>query len=214
MKKLSVIAIALTTTAGSAFAGNVATAPVEPVIVAPVVPVATWEGGYVGAQIGYAYSKFDLGNIDVGDFSENSVIGGLNAGYLWSLGNGWYIGPEFQYDWADLSVTDPDTGDEASFDAIARLKLIVGTEIGTNGLLYGSVGFAYANLSGGLTDQVGDVLDVSSDSSYVLSIGYDYRMNENWAIGAEYLYHDFKDITASGGDVNLNALEVKATYRF
>jgi outer membrane immunogenic protein len=215
MKKLSVIAIALTTTAGAAFAGNTQPAPVEPVIVAPVVPVAPWEGGYVGAQIGYAFSKFDLGEIDVGDFDENGIIGGITAGYLWSLGNGWYIGPEFQYDWMDITATNGDTGESATFDSVGRLKLIVGTEVGTNGLLYGSAGVAYADFGGGITDSVDTILNTfDSDTSYVFGIGYDYRVNENWAVGAEYLYHQFNGVTSNGGDVDLNALEFKATYRF
>lgn len=177
MMRTSVIAIAMASTAGSAFAGNTDPAPVEPVIVAPTpAPVATWEGGYVGGQIGYAYSNFDLGEVNLGDFDSDSVIGGINAGYLWSLGNGWYAGPEFQYDWADLSVTDPASGDTADFDEIARLKLLVGREIGANGLLYGSAGVAYASFDG-----VGAVLDTfDSDTSYVFGIGYDHRVGENW----------------------------------
>lgn len=213
MMKTSVTAIAFAAIAGTAYAGNVAPAPVEPVIVAPVAPVAAWEGGYIGGQIGYAYSNFDLGDVNIGDFDTDSVIGGINAGYLWSVGNGWYLGPEFQYDWADLAVSNG--GETATFDSIARLKLIVGHEIGTNGLLYGSAGVAYADFGGSVSDVTNTFLDTfDSDTSYVFGIGYDYRVSENWAIGGEYLYHKFNGVTSSGGDVDLSAIELKATYRF
>jgi outer membrane immunogenic protein len=124
------------------------------------------------------------------------------VGYLWSLNNGWYVGPEFQYDWTDISITDADTGDQASFEQIARLKLIAGYEIG-QGLLYGSAGVAYGSL-----DSVGDVFDGfdGSDTSYVIGLGYDYRVGENWTVGGEYLSHNFSGIGSNGGDVNVNTL--------
>lgn len=208
------LALAFSTTAGVALAGNADPAPIEPVII-PVVASSFWEGGYVGGQIGYAYSNFDLGSVNIGNFDDNSVVGGINAGYLWSLGNGWYIGPEFQYDWANLEISDPNSNSTATFDSIARLKLIVGTEVGTNGLLYGSAGVAYADFGGSIRNAGNTILDTfDSDTSYVFGLGYDYQINDNWAIGGEYMYHQFNGATSSGGDIDLNTLQVKATYRF
>lgn len=206
MKKLAGTATALVMTAGAAYAaGPEPMAPQPMVVVQPESPF--WAGPYVGGQLGYAYSEFDLGNISPNDFSNDSVIGGLTLGYLWSAGNGWYLGPEFQYDWADLTVTDPGTGNTASFDEIARLKLIAGRELG-NGLLYGSAGVAYANFDG-----VGTFFD-DNDTSYVVGLGYDWRVGENWTVGAEYMYHDFNGVGTTGGDVSLNTLHLKASYRF
>ena len=199
------IALLASTAAGAAFAGSMAPVAQEPVVYTPApVPAAPfWEGGYVGGQIGYTYGEFDLG----GDFDDDSVIGGLTAGYLWSLGNGWYMGPEFQYDFADVTVTDPGTGNTASFDSIARLKLIAGYEVG-NGMVYGSLGYAYADFDG-----VGTLIDGSGDS-YVAGIGYDHRVSDNWTVGAEYMYHAFDGVGTGGGDVDVNTLHVKASYRF
>lgn len=192
-------------TAGAAQAEGPTPVPVQP---APVVaaPAAApfWEGGYVGGQIGYANGDFEL---DFDTFDDSSVIGGLTAGYLFSLGNGWYLGPELQYDWADMTITDPDTGDSATFDEIARLKLIVGYELG-NGLLYGSAGLAYASMDG-----IGDFFD-GSTSDYVLGVGYDWRLGTNWTVGGEYMFQRFDGIGASGGDVDVNTIQLKATYRF
>ncbi|GHF42971.1 outer membrane protein [Seohaeicola zhoushanensis] len=199
------LVLAGTTAASTAFAGSPATPIVEPVVVAPApVQVGSfWEGGYVGAQLGYTFGKFDLG----GSFDENSVIGGLTAGYLFNLGNGWYMGPEFQYDWADVTVTDPGTGNTATFDNMARLKLIGGKEMG-NGLLYGSLGYAYGDFSG-----VGTFFDGSANS-YVVGVGYDWRVADNWTVGAEYMFHSFDDVGNGGGDVDFNTVHLKATYRF
>lgn len=205
-KTTTALALAVSTTAGAAFAGNIEPAAVDPVIL-PAPTLSFWEGGYVGGQIGYAFSSFNLNSNTLTDFDENNVIGGINAGYLWALGNGWYLGPEFQYDWTDLSVTDASSGQTASFDGIARLKLIAGYELG-NGLLYGSAGFAYADFN-----SVGSVLDIDKNS-YVVGLGYDWRVGENWTVGGEYMYHTFDGAGSSGGDIDLNTLHVKATYRF
>lgn len=205
MFKTLALALATTALAGTAFAGSPATPVVEPVVTvpAPVQVKSFWEGGYVGGQIGYTFGEFDLG----GSFDDDSVIGGLTAGYLFDIGNGWYMGPEFQYDWADVTVTDPGTGNTATFDEMARLKLIAGKEMG-NGLLYASLGYAYADFNG-----VGTFFNGSANS-YVVGLGYDWRVGENWTVGGEYMYHSFDDVGSGGGDVDFNTIHVKATYRF
>lgn len=207
MLKTTSVAILLASTAGAAFAAGPDPITPAPIVTAPTpAPVAapSWEGGYIGGQIGYGYGEFDL---DVDDFDESSVIGGLNAGYLWSVGNGWYVGPEFQYDWADISVEDADSGNTASFDEMARLKLKLGRELG-NGLLYGSAGLAYGSVDG-----VDEFID-GSEGSYVVGLGYDYRVNQDWTLGLEYQYHDFNNIGEDGGDLAVNTVHVKAGYNF
>ncbi len=207
MIRTTALAILLSSTAGFAIAGNIDPVPADPVFVTPVVPAPFWEGFYVGGQLGYAFSDFDVNSDTVSDFDEDNVIGGITAGYLWSLGNGWYLGPEFQYDFTDISVTDDITGDKVSLDGVARLKLIAGYELG-NGMLYGSAGFAYADF-----DSVGNVLDFDSDS-YVVGLGYDWRVGDNWTVGAEYMFQTFDGAGSASGDVDLNSIYFKAAYRF
>jgi outer membrane immunogenic protein len=206
MIRTATAAIALATIAGAAWAAGPTPVVVEEqvVVVEAPAPAPTWQGGYIGGQLGYAYGDFSL---DPGDFSENNVIGGLTAGYLWSLGSGFYVGPEVQFDWTDMSVTDPDTGDTANLDQMARLKLILGYETGP-GLLFASAGYAYTSVDG-----VTDFLDGSSDG-YSLGVGYDWRVNDTWTVGAEYLYNSFDGIGDSGGDVDVNTVYLRAMYRF
>jgi outer membrane immunogenic protein len=206
MLRTNAIAVFLVAVAGAAYAGGPEPLPPEPVVVAPVstAPQSFWEGGYIGAQLGYAHGKFSLGP---NDFNDSSLIGGLNAGYLWRTGNGWYLGPEIQYDFTDLTVTDPTSGDSASFKEVARLKLIVGKESG-NGLLYASGGLAYGRIDGASTFFDGN------DSGYVVGLGYDWRMGESNTLGVEYQHHNFNSFGNSGGDVALDTIELKVTKRF
>ncbi|AVO38461.1 outer membrane protein [Pukyongiella litopenaei] len=163
-----------------------------------------WEGGYVGGQIGYTYGDFSL---NLGNFDNDSVIGGLTLGYLWAVGSGWYLGPEFQYDFADVTVVDPNTGNTATLDQIGRLKLIAGREVGS-GFLYGSIGYAYGNIDG-----LGGFLDGDGDS-YVLGLGYDWQLTDTLSLGGEYQFQSFKNIGTSGGDVDVNSIYIKLAYRF
>ena len=214
IRSTTALVIMLASTAGAAFAAGPAPVEEAPIVMADPAPAPDpfWAGGYVGGQIGYAYTDFEFGDIideagDVidGDDSDNGFIGGITLGYLWSLNNGWYIGPEFQYDWADMTARDSDTGATIDFDEIGRLKLIAGYEVAQGqGLVYGSGGIAYASL-----DDAGDIADGfdGSDTNWVIGIGYDHRIGDNWTIGGEYMYHDFDDL-------NLNTLHLKAAYRF
>jgi outer membrane immunogenic protein len=204
----------MASTAGIAFAAGPAPVPAEPVIMAPV-PAADpfWAGGYVGGQLGWTFGDFSFDTAtDINSYDSDNFIGGLTAGYLWQVGTNWYIGPEFQYDFTDVTVTDAD-GNSASFDQIARLKLIVGYELG-NGLLYASGGVAYSDFDA--VDSIGDTIGILSgdDFSHVLGLGYDYRVGDNWTVGGEYQYHSFSGIGEGGGDVDVSTLQIKATYRY
>ncbi len=204
----------VTSVAATAYAAGPEPTPVTPVVTAPtIVETSFWEGGYVGGQLGYSYSSLDLNIGDVvDDFDKNNLIGGINAGYLWSVGNNWYLGPEFQYDFTDITATDATTGATASLSDIARLKLIAGYEVANGrGMVYASAGVAYANF-----DEVGDFVDGidGSNTSYVLGLGYDHRVGDNFTVGGEYLFQRFRDIASDGGDIDVNGLYLKATYRF
>lgn len=191
--------------AAPALAGNLDPAPVEPVIVAPapVVPVGTdWSGGYVGGQVGYGFGDFST-NVD--DFDSDGILGGLHAGYNWDLGD-WVLGAEVQYDWSDLSLTT-DTG-SGTFDEIGRLKLRAGRDLGQT-LVYGSAGLAYANF-----DDDGAFNFSFDDPGYVVGVGVDRQIGQNWVAGLEYQYHMFNDFGADGNDVDLQTIHARASYRF
>lgn len=202
----SLIAVGIAT-AGMAHAAG--PAPAEPdMMVAPApAPVydtsGDWGGGYGGVQLGYGTADFTT---SVDDYDSDGVIGGFHLGYNWDFGD-WVVGPELQYDFTDLSI-DSGTG-TGSFDEIARLNLRAGRDLG-RGLLYGSVGVAYANFDGVSGALSGDL----EDPGYVLGVGYDYKLNDDWSVGGQYQYHQFDDFGADGNDVDFGTAHLRATYNF
>ena len=200
--------IALTVgAAGAAHAGGpVDTAP-DAMVVAPAPVVADtsgdWSGGYAGLQLGYGSGDFST---SLNDYDSDGVIGGFHAGYMWDFGE-WVVGPELQYDSADLDIDEGTAS--GSFDEIARLNLRAGRDLG-RGLLYGTVGLAYANFDGASGALSGDF----DDPGYVLGLGYDYRLNESWSVGGQYQHHVFDDFGTDGNDVDFGTAHIRASYNF
>ncbi len=166
-----------------------------------------WTGWYVGGQLGYGFGEFDLTNFNQpGDFDTEGAVGGMMGGYLQDYG-AWVAGVEVQLDGTDLTIASGTTG--GNFDSIARIKARGGRDLG-HGLLYASAGMAYGDFGGvsGITK-----IDLS-DPGYVVGVGYDYQLPNNWLVGGEYQYHKFNDFGAAGNDVGFGTLQVRGAYRF
>lgn len=200
-----------TAAAGTAFAGAVDGGFDDPMIAPAPVPVAVpvtgdWGGAYGGVQLGYGFGEFDPDPTAIDELDTDGIVGGFHVGYNWDLGQ-WVLGTEFQYDASDLSVDDGTTS--GNFDGIARLKGRAGYDLG-NSMIYGSAGVAYTNFDG-----ISGVTDIDfDDPGYVVGIGYDYRLNENWVLGAEYQHHMFDDFGAPGNDVDFGTVHLRASFMF
>ena len=203
----SMIAIGLVM-AGVAHAGDPTPAAAGAGLIPPSGTVAKqtggdWTGGYAGVQLGYGSGDFTT---SLNDYSSDGIIGGFHVGYNWDFGD-WVVGPELQYDFADLSIDSG--GGTGTFDEIARLNLRVGLDLG-RGLLYGSAGLAYANFDGASGALSGDL----DDEGYTIGIGYDYRLTDMWTIGGQYQYHQFDDFGTAGNDVDFGTVHLRASYNF
>jgi len=183
--------------AGTAFAGNIEPAPMEPVLApapAPVFSSPNWTGFYAGGQLGYANVDTNFAGVD-GD----GLIGGLTAGYDYDLGN-WVVGAGLDYDWTDVSLNNVPSTD---IDNIFRAKLRGGYKLG-NGLLYATAGYANAD-----TNNLGD------EDGYFVGAGYEHMVTQNVSLGGEILYHEFDGFnTTPNTDVEATTAQVRATFRF
>ena len=202
MKYLLSAAAASALMAGTAFAGNVQPAPMEPVIApapAPVFASPNWTGFYAGGQLGYANVELGVLGLSV---DESGFIGGLTAGYDYDLGD-WVIGAGFDYDWADVEF-DLGGGATADIDSIWRAKLRGGYKIG-NGLLYATAGYAQVEASA-------TGLGSDNEDGYFVGGGYEHMVTQNMSLGGEVLYHDFD--VPSGTSAEATTAQVRATFRF
>jgi opacity protein-like surface antigen len=153
-----------------------------------------WTGPYVGVGIGFA----TVDETAPGK-SESGVLAGINAGYDYDLGS-LVIGAG-----VDLDFTGSNLG-IANLDRIWRLKLRTGIKTGS-GLFYATGGYANANVS-----------SIADADGYFFGGGYEHRVNQNFSIGAEVLYHKFDNCLAviPASDVNIEfvTVQLRGAYRF
>lgn len=208
MKYLLSAAAASALLAGTAFAGNIEPAPVEPVIVAAPAPVFSspnWTGFYAGGQLGYA----DITSNFPGDSNNDGFIGGLTAGYDYDLGD-WVIGAALDYDWTDINLDNDGLAlaningvEGTKVEAIFRAKVRGGYKIG-NGLLYATTGYANA-----------DTNNRSNEDGWFVGAGYEHLVTQNISLGGEILYHEFDGFnTEPKTKLEATTAQIRATFRF
>ena len=202
MKFVTMTAAAALLTAGTAYAGGVNPAPMEPMVMAPsaplVMPSQDWTGGYAGLSVGYGAGSAES-NQD--DFDVDGYGIGAFAGYNYDFGS-FVMGGELEI--ATGNIDDDDT--RLEFNNGARLKLKAGADLGQT-LVYGLAGATYAN-----AELDGDDIDAAG---YLLGLGAEYRISPNVGLGAEVIYEDFGDVDgASNREADVTTLNLRALYAF
>lgn len=195
MKRLMALGL-VATMAAPAYAGSADQGREEPVVQQPVMtePVSVgrdWTGGYVGAQLGY-------GDVDV----KNAPLGGsdptfgIHGGYMYDFGN-FVIGGEADFDRARIGL-----GGGNRIDNIGRLKLRAGFDAG-DALIYGVGGAARATTN-----------NLGNETGYLVGVGLDYMVTEQWSVGSEVLYHRFSNFGNTTNDVEATTISLRASFRF
>lgn len=192
-------------TASAADLGRPALAPIY--AKAPVVAPWSWTGFYLGADVGYAWSrdKDDETVLATGlpsDFSPTSAAelhgfkaGGF-AGYNWQWSS-LVIGLEADADYAHLTgtATFPNTSAADFYEGRIRNQESVRGRIGhafDHALLYATGGVAFADIDEHDASGIGIFNDNSTmRTGWTAGAGLDYAFNQNWIGRAEYRYSDF-----------------------
>lgn len=191
MKTLTSLTVMAVVAAGAAQAGSmsepVVETPVTPVVVEPAAPVnlgGDWTGGYVGLSFGSLSIEDDSND-------DDSASYGVFGGYDYDFGR-FVLGGELEYQGADdLSVNGVD------YDGISRAKLRAGYDAGP-ALVYLTGGAAHVEDTTGAT----------------LGLGMDYKVTDNFTIGAEYLADKFDDVDDADGDVTSDSIAIRGAFRF
>ena len=108
--------VALLATTGAKAADAIVYEEPAPVISAPVF---SWNGAYLGGQIGYGWGKSQFSDIDgSANLKPDGFLGGLYAGYNFDLGNSVVLGVDGDVTYNNLKKRFSETDADGDFDSV------------------------------------------------------------------------------------------------
>jgi outer membrane immunogenic protein len=238
MKKIAGFAlVAMLLPAAPSWAADLLVGETSPAI-GPHVPPATfypptppseapppWEGAYIGGNIDWLrahfghpvrqYLKGKIGNTlyDISAYEESEsgeIIGGIQVGYNWNIGNNIIAGLE-----ADFQISNLEGFSNFQYDGYPDTNINIYDKLHWFGTIRGRLGYAFSPKilvygTGGLAyGRVDTDLEHRGDYSpwpgmpfsgkyetsethvgWAVGAGTEYSFHKNWSLRAEYLYID------------------------
>ncbi|MDH7784457.1 outer membrane immunogenic protein [Ochrobactrum sp. 19YEA23] len=227
--KLKALLLASTVALIAATGAKAADAVVEqepaPVVVAPTF---TWNGAYIGGQVGYGWGKSNFSGdlYTYGDVKPDGFLGGLYAGYNFDLGNNVVLGIDGDVTYNDVSKgIDIYNGDLAvgSFDNKLRWSGAVRARAGyafDRFLPYIAGGVAFGDVKN--SGSIGGVgfSESKTLTGWTIGGGVDYAATDNLILRLEYRYTDYGDKDINFGDLSVkndfktNEVRLGVAYKF
>ena len=217
---------------GAASAADLATKyPVKAVV--PVVPVFSWTGFYLGANVGYGWgnNNYDYRNAIGVAYNYNigggdGWVGGGQIGYNYQFANNVVLGVEADIDWTGIGNTNLITvgplanginNNGATLDYFGTIRARVGYAF-DRVLPYITGGAAWGHTSFGTYYGA----DTSSTNwGWTIGAGVEYAITNNFTAKIEYLYVDLGGNNynfTNGGSLNtsfdMSVLKAGVNYKF
>lgn len=201
---------------------------------APVIaaPVFSWNGAYLGGQIGYGWGKSTFSDVDGvgGRLKPDGFLGGLYAGYNFDLGNSVVLGVDGDVTYNNLKKRFSETdefGDTDSIESKLRWSGAVRARAGyavDRFLPYIAGGVAFGQIKNSATSVEGGVEEHFSSSKthtgWTAGAGVDYAATDNVIVRLEYRYTDYghKNFDVDGVDTRnkfkTNEVRLGVAYKF
>ncbi|MBI3699364.1 MAG: porin family protein [Afipia sp.] len=218
MRKISLLVAAA---ASLAFAGAASAADMaRPVYTkaAPMVPVWSWTGSYIGGYVGGAFSTKNYTNTDPFNVSatpgysmSSSFIGGYTGGYNYQFSPNWLIGYEGETGYihmkgTGLSAVAPAFGTAEIGNYYSTWTARLGYVMDKS-LIYAKGGVVLARFDTGIYSGVpaaggwtGAFTSHKYEFGYAVGGGWEYAFDPKWSVKAEYEYLGFdRDFTYNNG---------------
>jgi outer membrane immunogenic protein len=171
---------------------------------APMVPLSTWTGCYIGGNVGGTWGS---GDVTVVTGATVATRSGDNSGFA----GGGQIGCDFQsgsfvfgfrnlFDWSDRESSGAfATGALTGYTATLKNNWVdlltgrIGYSVQPNWLLYFQGGAAWRESSLSLYTPAGVLVGETgrTRSGWTIGVGSEYKFSPNWSAFIEYNYADF-----------------------
>jgi outer membrane immunogenic protein len=169
--------------------------------------VYSWQGPYVGANLGYQF-----GGVSNSPTKPSGVMGGVQAGYNAQFSQ-FVFGGE-----TDLQITDADDRFapwKFSNPWFGTLRARAGVAM-SNVMFYGTIGLAYGTLK--MQSTLTNVSESHTSAGWAGGLGMEVALMGNWTARAEYLYVDLSSssfvLDGANHGVHSNLLRFGVNYRF
>ena len=214
IRKLLLSSVTLVVISGTAFAADLPSRRAPPVYIPPPIPVFSWTGAYVGAQVGYAFGRDNAtlfatngaGSAGIGS-SPNGIIGGAHVGYNFStqslpvfsgfLGTGGVFGIEGDVDGSDYrrtTIFSNAFGERIGNTIQGSIRGRLGIAV-DRALFYATGGAAFASFNTNyVTNGFGEAYS-HTRVGYTVGGGVEYAITNNFSLRGEYRYSDFGTFT-------------------
>lgn len=188
-------------------------------------PSFTWNGAYIGGQIGYGWGKSHYTSLlNSGELKPNGFLGGIYAGYNFALENNFVLGADIDVTYNDLKKHNANQSEEFEtelrWSGAARVRAGYAVD---RFLPYiaGGVAFGQVQNKYSITGINRTYSDKETVTGWTLGAGVDYAVTDNVIVRFEYRYTDFgrKDFDFGGSDgvpnkFKTNDIRLGVAYKF
>lgn len=214
---------------------------------AMIVPISQAEnnsGLYVGSYTGYSQAQTDLieyytsgsRTYLTGDLAPESYLYGLILGYDWKINNKWVVGLALDYAGRDShntieyqlnnGVIDTKFAFGSKIKSSYSIRARLGYILNKDYLVYLTTGVAKANIKFSVIDNLNSttVSKNISSTGYVVGLGANYNLDDNFKLFSEYRYANYGSSHFSAPmrgvtylydqDVTENSILFGVTYSF
>lgn len=194
MKKLVAAAALSALISGSAVAADLSYPIKAPL--APITPVMSWTGFYVGASLGATFgsSGFNYNSPfyshNYGEYGSQSFSAGGYLGYNWQVQN-IVFGVEGEANWLNASFKDTNAANGAFLNSDWQFALSarVGYLLTPGSLLYVKGGWAFTDASiGSVFYTPGYTYNDGYRNGALVGVGLETLMGRNWLVRVEAEY--------------------------
>jgi outer membrane immunogenic protein len=169
-----------------------------PPVEAPIVPLFTWTGLYLGGQIGYGWATDTLTVYPWGfgtNYAPNGVVGGAHVGYNLQI-NQFVSGLEGDVEGTGINNSFSPGGvlyqTQIPVQGSIRARLGVAFD---RVLLYATGGAEFAGFTTTYTGLISSEQNSTTRTGWTVGGGIEYAVTDNWSVRGEYRYTDFGHLT-------------------
>lgn len=195
------------------------------VISTPAAADMDWSGPYAGLLLSYNDGDYGNGTNFPGD-GEGNIEGvgyGLLLGYNFQNGK-WVYGGELTFSGLNVdgaeSCVNPTFACGVDVERAMTLSGRIGYTVGPKTLVYGTAGFAKADVYAYTNGPIGINGQTQSLDGYVFGIGVEHAFSDRFSLRGAILRHNFDDenfqtdVLYTNIDADYTTIEIGAVFHF